>query len=124
VAWDLLSALELRRRGPELVSCPSCGRCQIDLIALAHAVEERLREVKAPISVAVMGCTVNGPGEARHADIGVAGGRGQGMLFAHGEQVRVVQEDTLVDELMAEIHARFEGTGALERSAAEKGGGQ
>lgn len=115
VAWDLLSALELRRRGPELVSCPSCGRCQIDLIALAHAVEERLHEVKAPISVAVMGCTVNGPGEARHADIGVAGGRGQGMLFAHGEQVRVVQEDTLVDELMAEIHARFEGAAPTQK---------
>lgn len=109
VAWQVLQALGLRRRTPELVSCPTCGRCQIDLIGLASEVEERLKDVRAPISVAVMGCVVNGPGEARGADIGVAGGRGQGLLFAHGEKLGSVPEDRIVDALMDQIHERFEG---------------
>jgi (E)-4-hydroxy-3-methylbut-2-enyl-diphosphate synthase len=103
VAWDLLSALDIRRRGPELVSCPTCGRCQVDLIPIAEEVERRLREVRAPVKVAVMGCVVNGPGEARDADIGVAAGRGVGLVFAKGEPVRKVPEDEIVDALMAEI---------------------
>ena len=101
--WTLLSALDIRRRGPELISCPTCGRCQVNLIELAKQVEVRLREVKAPLKVAVMGCVVNGPGEARDADIGVACGAGQGALFIHGETVRKVPEEHIVDELMKEI---------------------
>ncbi|MDJ1121514.1 flavodoxin-dependent (E)-4-hydroxy-3-methylbut-2-enyl-diphosphate synthase [Olsenella sp. YH-ols2217] len=107
VAWQILQALGLRRRTPELVSCPTCGRCQVDLIGLASEVEERLKDVRAPISVAVMGCVVNGPGEARGADIGVAGGRGQGLLFAHGEKLGSVPENQIVDALMREIEERF-----------------
>lgn len=108
VAWQILQALGLRRRTPELISCPTCGRCQVDLIGLASEVEERLKSVRAPISVAVMGCVVNGPGEAKGVDIGVAGGRGQGLLFANGEKLGSVPEDRIVDALMAEIHERFE----------------
>ena len=101
--WALLSALDLRRRSPEIISCPTCGRCQVDLIGLAKQVEERLQTVAKPIKVAVMGCVVNGPGEARGADIGVACGQGSGVLFAHGETLRKVSEDQIVDALMDEI---------------------
>ena len=101
--WTLLSALDLRRRGPEIISCPTCGRCQVDLISLASNVEERLRNVEAPVKVAVMGCIVNGPGEARDADIGVACGKGSGVVFKHGEVVRKVAEDQIVDALMSEL---------------------
>lgn len=107
VAWSLLSALGMRRLGPELVSCPTCGRTEVDLIPIAEEVERRLGSVRAPIVVAVMGCVVNGPGEARGADIGVACGRGGGMLFANGKPIRKVAEERIVDELFAEIHARF-----------------
>lgn len=101
--WTLLSALDLRRRGPELISCPTCGRCQVNLIDLAGQVEKHLQDVKAPLKVAVMGCVVNGPGEARDADIGVACGKGSGIVFAHGEVVRKVDEAQIVDALMEEI---------------------
>ena len=101
--WALLAALDLRRRGPEIISCPTCGRCQVNLIELAGQVEERLRNVKAPVKVAVMGCVVNGPGEARDADIGVACGAGSGAVFAKGEVVRKVAEAEIVDALMEEI---------------------
>lgn len=107
VGWEILSSLGIRRLHPELVSCPTCGRTQVDLIHIAQEVEQRLQHVSAAISVAVMGCVVNGPGEARGADIGVACGRGAGMLFAKGEPIRKVSEDTLVDELFAEIAARW-----------------
>ena len=107
VAWDLLSALGIRRLHPELVSCPTCGRTQVDLIAIAEEVSTRLARVNAPISVAVMGCVVNGPGEARDADIGIACGKGSGMIFASGEPIRKVREEEMVDELFAEIEARF-----------------
>ena len=103
VAWGILECLGIRRRGPELVSCPTCGRTQVDLIALAEEVERQLAGVTKPISVAVMGCVVNGPGEASGADVGVACGRGCGLIFKHGEVVRKVPEDRIVDELMAEI---------------------
>ncbi len=99
---DILRALGLRK-GPELVSCPTCGRTRIDLIRIAGEVEERLRSCTKPIKVAVMGCVVNGPGEAREADIGLAGGRGEGLLFRKGEILRKVPEEELVDELMKEI---------------------
>ena len=107
VAWDLLSALGLRRLHPELVSCPTCGRTQVDLIKMAEEVSARLSRVNAPISVAVMGCVVNGPGEARDADIGIACGKGQGLLFAGGEPIRKVSEEHMVDELFDEIARRF-----------------
>ena len=101
--WALLAALDLRRRGPEIISCPTCGRCQVNLIHLAGQVEERLRSVKAPVKVAVMGCVVNGPGEARDADIGVACGKGSGAVFVKGQTVRKVPEDRIVDALMEEL---------------------
>ena len=107
VAWDLLSAVGLRRLRPELVSCPTCGRCQWDLMGVADEVERRLAAVRAPITVAVMGCVVNGPGEAKGADIGLAGGRGKAVLFASGEKIRTVDEADAVDELFAEIDRRF-----------------
>lgn len=103
VCWGILSALGLRRRGPELVSCPTCGRTQVDLIGLAERVSERLKTCDKPISVAVMGCVVNGPGEASDADVGVACGRGVGMVFRHGEVIRKVPEAEIVDALMEEI---------------------
>lgn len=101
--WSLLSALDLRRRGPEIVSCPTCGRCKVDLIGLAGEVERRLRSVEAPVKVAVMGCVVNGPGEASDADFGVACGDGVGVLFSHGEILRKVEESAIVDALMEEV---------------------
>lgn len=103
VCWGILSALGLRRRGPELVSCPTCGRTQVDLIGLAERVSDRLKTCDKPISVAVMGCVVNGPGEAGDADVGVACGRGVGMVFRHGEVIRKVPEAQIVDALMDEI---------------------
>lgn len=102
-SWMLLSALDLRRRGPEIISCPTCGRCQVDLIALASEVDRRLASVSAPIKVAVMGCVVNGPGEAADADLGVACGSGSGAIFAHGKVLRKVDEGAIVDALMEEI---------------------
>ncbi len=98
-ARDILKAAGVRRDGPELISCPTCGRTRIDLIALAHEVEERLKTVDKPITVAVMGCVVNGPGEASAADVGIAGGVGEGLLFKKGEIVKKVSQDKLVDEL-------------------------
>ena len=103
--WTLLQALGLRRRGPEIVSCPTCGRCKVDMIAIAQEVEERLRAVAKPVRVAVMGCVVNGPGEARDADIGIAFGDGQGILFRKGEVLRKVLANETVDALMEEIQA-------------------
>ncbi len=103
VCWGILQSLGLRRRGPELVSCPTCGRTQVDLIGLAEEVAERLKGCTKPISVAVMGCVVNGPGEASDADVGVACGRGVGMVFRHGEVIRKVPEEQIVDALMEEI---------------------
>ncbi len=98
-ARDILKAAGVRKEGPELVSCPTCGRTKINLIALANEVEERLKSVDKPITVAVMGCAVNGPGEAAAADCGIAGGIGEGLLFQKGEIVKKVPQDRLVDEL-------------------------
>ena len=102
-AREILKAAGVRREGPELVSCPTCGRTKIDLISLANQVEERLKTVDKPITVAVMGCAVNGPGEASAADCGIAGGIGEGLLFQKGEIVKKVPQDRLVDELFALI---------------------
>lgn len=104
-AKDILKVLGLRNFGAELVSCPTCGRCRINLIDIANEVEKRLEGVEKNIKVAVMGCAVNGPGEAKGADIGIAGGVGEGLIFRHGEIVRKVPEDKLVDELMKEIES-------------------
>lgn len=100
VAKDILRAVGLRRDGPELIACPTCGRTKIDLIPMAQKVEALLRQIDKPITVAVMGCVVNGPGEARHADVGIAGGNGEGVLFKHGQIVRRVPEEELVPALM------------------------
>lgn len=102
-AYDLLKALDMRQRGIKFVSCPTCGRTKIDLIALASQAEERLKNCNKNITVAIMGCVVNGPGEAREADIGIAGGDGCGLIFRKGEIIRKVSEDRLLDELVTEI---------------------
>jgi len=102
-ARDILKAAGIRKDGAELVSCPTCGRTRIDLISLAGEVEERLKSVDKPITVAVMGCVVNGPGEASAADCGIAGGVGEGLLFKKGEIIKKVPQDQLVDELFALI---------------------
>lgn len=103
VAREILKALGLRDFGPTLISCPTCGRTAIDLPSIAERVEERLSGIAQPIHVAVMGCVVNGPGEARGADVGIAGGKGVGLVFRRGEVVRQVKEENLVEELFCEI---------------------
>ncbi len=102
VGWEILKSLRLREKGPIFVSCPTCGRCQIELIEIAEDVEQRLADFPRPLTIAVMGCVVNGPGEAREADLGIAGGLGQGILFRHGEVVRKVPQSDLADALVDE----------------------
>ncbi|MDO4539988.1 MAG: flavodoxin-dependent (E)-4-hydroxy-3-methylbut-2-enyl-diphosphate synthase [Syntrophomonadaceae bacterium] len=104
-AYEILRGLGLRECGAELISCPGCGRTEIDLIHLAEAVSQHLKGIAQPLKVAVMGCVVNGPGEAREADIGIAGGKQQGLIFKHGEVLRKVPEDRLLPELLKEIDA-------------------
>ena len=104
VAWEILRAMGLRSRGPEIISCPTCGRTEIDLFALARAVEDRLAQSTAAIKVAVMGCVVNGPGEAREADLGLAGGRDKGIIFRKGEVIRSVKgQEALLAAFMEEL---------------------
>lgn len=103
VGYEILKSLGLRQRGVNFVSCPTCGRCQINLIKVAEEVEKRLQAIDKPITVAVMGCVVNGPGEAREADVGIAGGKGEGLVFRKGEIVRKVPEAELADALLEEI---------------------
>lgn len=102
-AKDILKALDIRRDGVQFVSCPTCGRTKIDLISIATEVENRLRDCNKNIKVAVMGCAVNGPGEAKEADIGIAGGNGVGLIFKKGEIIRKVPEDKLIEELIKEV---------------------
>ena len=102
-AKRILQAIDMRRSGPNLISCPTCGRTKYDMIPIAREVERRLRDCTKPITVAVMGCAVNGPGEARNADVGIAGGDGEGLLFRKGEILYKVPQERLVDALMAEI---------------------
>ncbi len=111
VGWQILKCLGLRRRGVDFVSCPTCGRVSIDVVGIARDVERRLSRVSAPLTVAVMGCAVNGPGEAREADVGVAGGRGEGLLFAKGKIVGKVKEERIVGAVVR----------LAERLAAAKG---
>ena len=107
-ANEILKALGLKEYGPTLVACPTCGRTSINLVEIAEKVEERLRGMEDPIEVAVMGCVVNGPGEARGADVGIAGGNGEGLIFRKGEVVRKVNEEELLSELFKEIDAILE----------------
>lgn len=105
VAWEILRALGLRRRGPEIIACPSCGRAEIDLIRLTKDVEACLVNEKTPLKIAVMGCVVNGPGEAKEADIGIAGGRDKGIIFAKGKVIRSVHgQDKLLNVFMEEVN--------------------
>lgn len=107
VAYEILAALNLRRRGPEIISCPTCGRCSIDLFSIVEKVEQALQSSRVPMKIAIMGCVVNGPGEAREADIGIAGGKGIGILFSKGQVIKKFHESELVDVLLNEI-ASFE----------------
>ncbi|NDY41459.1 flavodoxin-dependent (E)-4-hydroxy-3-methylbut-2-enyl-diphosphate synthase [Dissulfurirhabdus thermomarina] len=103
VAYEILRAAGLRNRGPEIISCPTCGRCEIDLFSIAAEVERRARRIPHPIKLAVMGCVVNGPGEARHADLGLAGGKGVGLIFKGSKILKKVPEDRLLDTFWAEV---------------------
>jgi len=103
VGWELLRSLRIRERGPELISCPTCGRCQINLFGLAEKVENHIQSIKTPLKIAVMGCVVNGPGEAREADIGLAGGNGVGIIFKKGKLYKKVPEDKLFEVFVKEL---------------------
>jgi (E)-4-hydroxy-3-methylbut-2-enyl-diphosphate synthase len=103
VAWEILKALKLRERGPVLIACPTCGRLQFDMDTVVADIERRLEQYDQPIEVAVLGCAVNGIGEASHADFGITGAKNEGLIFAHGKPLRKVKQDDLVDELFAEI---------------------
>ncbi|KAA3636859.1 MAG: flavodoxin-dependent (E)-4-hydroxy-3-methylbut-2-enyl-diphosphate synthase [Calditrichaeota bacterium] len=105
VAHKILKSANMKPDGLEVIACPTCGRCQIDMIPLAESIEQRTKHIKAPLKVAVMGCAVNGPGEAKAADIGIAGGNGQGMLIKKGEVVARFKEEELEEKLLAEIEA-------------------
>ena len=107
VAYEILRAVGLRSRGPEIISCPTCGRCEIDLFGLVEQVEKALVSLKSSPKIAIMGCVVNGPGEAREADIGIAGARGQGILFKKGKLVKKVREEELAETLIREVMKRY-----------------
>jgi len=110
VGWQILKTLGIRKRGPEFISCPTCGRVSIDVAGIATEVERRLSRLPVPLKIAVMGCAVNGPGEAREADVGVAGGQGEGLIFVQGEIIKKVKEKDIVAEVV-----RFAGRLAAER---------
>jgi (E)-4-hydroxy-3-methylbut-2-enyl-diphosphate synthase len=103
VAYEILRSLELRNRGVTFISCPSCGRVEIDVVSVANEVEKRLAKVQTPIQVAVMGCVVNGPGESRDADVGLAGGKGSGVIFRKGKKIKTVPEDQFLDAVLKEV---------------------
>jgi (E)-4-hydroxy-3-methylbut-2-enyl-diphosphate synthase len=121
VAWEILKSLQLRERGPVLIACPTCGRLQFDMDTVVAEIEQRLERYDQPIEVAVLGCAVNGIGEASHADFGITGAKNEGMIFAHGKPLRKVPQDRLVEELFAEIDRSLAvgGVQADERKAAE-----
>jgi (E)-4-hydroxy-3-methylbut-2-enyl-diphosphate synthase len=100
----MLKALELRSRGPVVIACPTCGRLEVDLFKIAGEIEEATKHIKTPVSLAVMGCAVNGPGEAREADLGVAAGRANGMIYREGKAIRRVKESEIVPALLEEIN--------------------
>jgi (E)-4-hydroxy-3-methylbut-2-enyl-diphosphate synthase len=111
VAWEILKALGLRERGPVLIACPTCGRLQFDMDTVVGEIERRLEQYEQPIEVAVLGCAVNGIGEASHADFGITGAKNEGLIFAHGKPLRKVPQDRLVDELFNEIDRSLEQDG-------------
>jgi (E)-4-hydroxy-3-methylbut-2-enyl-diphosphate synthase len=117
VGFELLRSLKIRERGPELISCPTCGRTRIDLFSLAEAVEKYVQTMESPLKIAVMGCVVNGPGEAKHADIGVAGGNGVGIIFKKGEIWKKVREDELLEVFMDELKKMEEEGRKVRKSA-------
>jgi (E)-4-hydroxy-3-methylbut-2-enyl-diphosphate synthase len=121
VAWEILKALKLRERGPVLIACPTCGRLQFDMDTVVAEIEERLRAYDDPIEVAVLGCAVNGIGEASHADFGITGAKNEGLIFAHGKPIRKVPQDDLVDALFTEIDKSIDRGSVVvdEREAAE-----
>ena len=114
VAWEILKALGLREHGPVLIACPTCGRLQFDMDTVVAEIEERLEAYEDPIEVAVLGCAVNGIGEASHADFGITGAKNEGLIFAHGKPLRKVKQDDLVDELFAEIDKSVQRGGEVE----------
>src|SRR5699024_5333249 len=117
---ELLKTFGLASNAATLIACPTCGRIEIDLIAIANEVEEYIQNINAPIKVAVLGCAVNGPGEAREADIGIAGARGEGLLFMHGKTLRRVPEETIVDERKKEVDIIVKAHYAEERKRNEE----
>jgi (E)-4-hydroxy-3-methylbut-2-enyl-diphosphate synthase len=135
VAWEILKALKLRQRGPELIACPTCGRLQFDMDTVVAEIEQRLEAYEEHVEVAVLGCAVNGIGEASHADFGITGAKNEGLIFAHGKPLRKVPQERLVDELFVEIDKSFargktefeadksaEGAAWLERIEEENAG--
>jgi (E)-4-hydroxy-3-methylbut-2-enyl-diphosphate synthase len=108
VGYAILRALNIRKRGVEIISCPTCGRCEVDLTRLVGRVERGVKKISVPLTVAIMGCVVNGPGEAKEADIGIAGGKGVGVLFKRGEVVRKLKEKDFVPVLLNEIQEMTE----------------
>ena len=122
VAWEILKALKLRERGPVLIACPTCGRLQFDMDTVVAEIEQRLESYNEPIEVAVLGCAVNGIGEASHADFGITGAKNEGLIFAHGDPLRKVPQDRLVDELFDEIDRSLEaGRTLVDESQAAEG---
>jgi (E)-4-hydroxy-3-methylbut-2-enyl-diphosphate synthase len=122
VAWEILKALKLRERGPVLIACPTCGRLQFDMDSVVAEVERRLEAYDDPIEISVLGCAVNGIGEARHADFGITGAKDSGMIYSRGEPLRKVKTENLVDELFAEIDKYYAAGKRIvldEREAAE-----
>lgn len=103
MAYQILKSLHLRKRGPEIISCPTCGRTQVNLIPLAEEIEKRAQQLTADLKIAVMGCAVNGPGEAREADIGIAGGKGEYLLFKKGQVIKKLSEENIADSFWHEI---------------------
>ncbi|MBM3237997.1 flavodoxin-dependent (E)-4-hydroxy-3-methylbut-2-enyl-diphosphate synthase [Candidatus Poribacteria bacterium] len=108
VGFEILKSLGLRVHGPNIIACPTCGRCQINLIDIAYEIERRTAHIKKPLNIAVMGCVVNGPGEAKGADIGIAGGKGKGVIFKRGVKIKTVAEENLIEEFLAELEGHFD----------------
>ena len=122
VAWEILKALKLREKGPVLIACPTCGRLQFDMDSVVQEIEDRLTQYDDPIEVAVLGCAVNGLGEAAHADFGITGAKNEGLIFAHGKPLRKVKQDDLVNELFAEIDKSIDvGKVTFEEEKAAEG---
>ncbi|MGI8726899.1 MAG: flavodoxin-dependent (E)-4-hydroxy-3-methylbut-2-enyl-diphosphate synthase, partial [Solirubrobacterales bacterium] len=123
VAWEILTALQLRERGPVLIACPTCGRLQFDMDTVVAEIEQRLEAYKDPIEVAVLGCAVNGIGEASHADFGITGAKNEGLIFAHGKPLRKVHQESLVDALFEEIDKSVGAGGKVDFDESESAEG-